>query len=338
MGEVRSVLEVLKKLNKDRSDEDKIKVASEQPDGYFIRNVIPTGSPYLDYRINNEIGKGGIVKGSFNLIVGGEGSGKSSLALRAAANEQKETGNYVVYWDAEGTVNDSYIKRMGVDLNKLIYYKGRNLEEMLDTLQELSLATDVGMIIIDSIPVFVSTVIENKSAEDNTIGIEAKKFNSKMPIIEGNCSRRNIALVALTYYTLNPGAMGDPRTLKRGEWQRYMSNLTIELTKKDLIKDDDKKPIGHTIDVRLKKSKLQAYDAKDSFQINFYYDYGFNEFDEYASIFIEEGVVKQGGAWFTFANEDGEEVKLNGKSKVVDYLKENVSTFKFLVDYLNSNR
>jgi hypothetical protein len=110
-----------------------------------------------------------------------------------------------------------------------------------------------------------------------------------------------------------------------------MSNLTVEFTKKEIIKDENKKPIGHTIDVRLKKSKLQAYDAKDAFQINFYYEYGFDKYDEYTSILIEEGIVKQGGAWFTFPNENSEEIKQNGKSKVIAYLKENPATFDFLI-------
>lgn len=335
MAEEKSIMDILKKVNKDRAEEDKIKIASSQPDEYFVRKIIPTGSPYLDYKINKEIGKGGIIKGSFNLIVGGEGSGKSSLALKAAANEQRETGKYVVYWDAEASINDSYIKRMGIDLDKFIYYKGRNLEEMLDVIQEFSLATDVGMIIIDSIPVFVSKVIEDKSAEDNTIGIEAKKFSARMPLIEGNCTRRNIALVALTYYTMNPGSMGDPRVLKRGEWQKYMSNLTIELTKKELIKDDEKNPIGHVIDVRLKKSKLQAYDGKDSFQINFYYEYGFNKYDEFVSIFIEEGIVRQSGAWYYLPDSNGEELKFNGKSKIIEHLKDNEDVFNFLSELFN---
>lgn len=336
MSETRSVLDVLKKLNKDKAEEDKIKVASEQPEGYFERKVISTGSPYLDYRINKEIGKGGIVKGSYNMFVGGEGAGKSSVALLVAAQEQKTTGKYVVYCDAEGTVSDSYIDRMGVDRKLFIHISGRNLEEMLDTIQELSLSTDVGMIILDSIPIFVSTVVEGKSAEDNTMSIEARKFTARMPIIEGNCRSRNIALVGLTFYTLNPGAMGDPRILKRGEWQTKMSNLSLEFTKKDLIKDEDKNPIGHTIDVRIKKSKLQAYDAKDAFQINFYYDYGFDKYDEYTSVLIEEGIVEQGGAWFKFPNENGEEIKQNGKSKVITYLKENPTTFDFLISKIGA--
>lgn len=325
------VLDVLKKLNKDKAEEDKIKVAKDLPNEYFIRSVVSTGSPYLDYRINREIGKGGLVKGSFNLLIGGEGSGKTSIALLAAANEQRETGKYVVFYDGEGSMSESYLSRFGVDKDLLIYRKGRNLEEMLDTIEALSLADNVGMIIIDSIPIFVSSVVEEKSAEDNTIGVEAKKFTARMAIIEGNCSRRNICLTALTFYTLNPGSMGDPRVLKRGEWQKYMSNLTLEFTKKDLIKDENGDPIGHVIDVRTKKSKLQEYDAKDVFQINFYYQSGFNKYDEYTSIFIEEGLVKQNGAWFSFPDENGEEIKLNGKSKVISFLKENESHFQSLL-------
>lgn len=336
MGEYKSVLEVLKKLNKDKAEEDKIKVASEQPEGYFVREVVPTGSPYLDYRINSVIGKGGFVKGSFNLIVGGEGSGKSSVALLAAAQEQKTTGKYIVYWDAEGTVSDSYLDRMGIDKSLFIHKKGRNLEEMLDTIQEMSLSTDVGAIILDSLPIFVSTVIEGKSAEDNNMAVEARKFTARMPIVEGNCTSRGIALIGLTFYTTNPGAMGDPRILKRGVWQTLMSNLTLEFTKKDLIKDDNKRPIGHVIDVRVKKSKLQAYDSKDAFQVNFYYDYGFDKYDEYTSILIEEGIVEQGGAWFKFPNENGEEIKQNGKSKVITFLKENPTTFDFLINKIGA--
>jgi len=151
-----------------------------------------------------------------------------------------------------------------------------------------------------------------------------------MPIIEGNCQRRNICLVGLTFYTLNPGAMGDPRYLKRGEWQRYMSNLTIEFTKKDLIKDKTS-IFGHELDVRIKKSKLQEYDAKDPFRLKLYYGYGFNEYDEYANMFIDSEVVEKGGAgWVTFADENSEEIKVQGVDKLSQHLKDNPDTYQEL--------
>lgn len=328
----KSIKDILAKLNKKKSEEDKIKVADKQEESFFKRDIIPTGSPYLNYRINKEAGKGGYIKGAFNLLVAGEGTGKTSLALMACANEQKKTGKYAVYYDGEASVTESYLDRFGVDRSKFVYHKGRNLEDMLDNVEEMSKADDVGIIVIDSIPIFVSSVVEAKSAADNNMAVEARKWTARMSIIEGNCNRRGIAIIGISFYTMDLSAMGDPRTLKRGVWQKLMSNLTLEMTKKDVIKDENKNPIGHIIDVRTKKSKLQAYDAKDAFQINFYYDYGFNQYDEYTQVFIEEGIVLQGGPYYSFADADGVEVKFQGKSALIAHLKTNEQDFQVLLN------
>lgn len=327
----KSIKDILTKLNKKKSEEDKIKVADKQDAGFFKREVISTGSPYLDYRINNKPGAGGFVKGAFNLLIAGEGTGKTSIALMACANEQKLRGKYAVYYDGEASITESYLDRFSIDRSKFIYHKGRNLEDMLDDVEEMSKADDVGIIVLDSIPIFVSSVVEAKSASDNNMAVEARKWTARMSIIEGNCNRRGIAIVGISFYTMDPGAMGDPRTLKRGVWQKLMSNLTLEMTKKDVIKDENKSPIGHVIDVRTKKSKLQEYDAKDAFQINFYYADGFNKYDEYTQVFIEEGLVLQGGPYYSFADKDGVEVKLQGKTNLINHFKENEEDFQLLL-------
>ena len=331
----KSIKDILTRLNKKKAEEDKIKIADKQDSKFFQRDVISTGSPYLDYRINNTIGKGGFVKGAFNLLVAGESTGKTSIALMACSNEQKK-GKYAVYYDGEASVTDSYLERFGVDKSKFIYHKGRNLEEMLDDVEEMSKADDVGIIVLDSIPIFVSSVVEAKSASDNNMAVEARKWTARMSIIEGNCNRRGIAIIGISFYTMDPGAIGDPRTLKRGKWQKLMSNLTLEMTKKDTIKDENKKPIGHIIDVRTKKSKLQAYDAKDAFQINFYYEDGFNKYDEYTQVFVEEGLVLQGGPYYSFADADGVEVKFQGKTKLIEHFKSNEKDFELLLNRIGN--
>ena len=318
---------VLNKLNKSRKEEDKIKFASEQPEDYFIRKTTSTGSPVLD-----GVTGGGYAKGAFNLIVADGGTGKSSLALKAIKEEYDETGRIGVYYDGEGTLDESYMERMGVTKDMLVYIKDRNLEDMLDTVEAFSTAEEVGVIVLDSIPIFVSSVVENKSAADNNMAVEARKYTARMPIIEGNCTRRDITLIGLTSYKLDPGAMGDPRKLPRGQWQYTMANLILELTKKDILKNSNGHEIGHALDCRIKKSKLASYNKSTAFRVNFYYDYGFNKYDEYTTIFISESIIKQGGAWFTFANADGEEIKLNGKNAVITYLKENEDTFNALMD------
>lgn len=321
---------ILAKLNKSRREEDKIKLASEQSEDYFVKTTTATGSPVLDNVTN-----GGYTRGGFNIIIAAGGTGKSSLALLAIAEEYKKSGRVGVYLDGEGTLNESYMARMGVTKEMIIYDKGRNLEDMLDTAEAFSTAEEVGIIIIDSIPIFVSSVVEAKSASENNMAVEARKYTARMPIIEGNCMVRNITLLGLTSYKLDPGAMGDPRKLPRGQWQYTMANLILELTKKEVIKDKNNEEIGHVLDCRIKKSKLTSYDKSRVHKVNFYYECGFNRYDEFTTLFIGTDVIRQGGAWFTFANSDGEEVKLNGKTAVINYLKENPITFEDLMTRYN---
>lgn len=332
MKQTINLKDVLKKLNKDKEEEDKIRMVSDHATDFLIRQSLSTGSPFLDQLT------GGYAKGGFNSIIAKGGTGKSSLALLAIAKEQKETGRVGIYLDGEGTLDDSYVQRMGVDKSKLLVIKGRNLETMLDTAEAMSTADDVGIIVMDSIPIFTATAVEEKSASDNNMAVEARKWTARMPIIEGNCMRRNITLLGLTSYKLDPGAMGDARQLPRGLWQYTMANTIIELTKKDLILDASKNEIGHKLDIRVKKSKFTSYDAKKAYSLNFYYHGGFNTIDEYAKIFVDNDIAQIGGAWIKFPDANGEEKTVQGMEKFISHLKENKEDFDALLKYLNDGR
>lgn len=325
-----SLNSVLSKLNKNRSDEDKIKIVSQQKPDFLTRGTIKTGSPYLDLLT------GGWAKGGYNSIIAKGGTGKSSIALLAAKEEDKATGKVTIYLDGEGTLNDSYVNRMGVNKDKLVVVKGRNLEEMLDTAEAFSTSEEVGLIIMDSIPIFTSTVVEAKSASDNSMAVEARKFTARMPIIEGNCMRRGIGLLGLTSYKLDPGAMGDPRQLPRGLWQYTMANTIIELTKKDIIFNSKKEEIGHKLDVRVKKSKFTSYDEKNAYSFNFYYDRGFDQVDEWALMLVNAEIAIMGGAgWITFPDKNAEEKKVQGVDKFAEYLRNNNEDFEYLKNQFN---
>jgi len=323
--------DVFKKLNKSKREEDKLKFASDQSEDYFKKTTTSTSSPYLDIVTN-----GGYTQGGFNLLIAEGGTGKSSVALLAIKEEFNATGRVGVYYDGEGTLDESYMERMGVTKDMVIYIKDRNLEEMLDTVEAFSTADEVGIIILDSIPIFVSSVVEAKSAGDNNMAVEARKWTARMPIIEGNCSRRDITLIGLTSYKMDPGAMGDPRQLTRGRWQYTMSNLIMDLTKKAILKDKEGNEIGHELDCRIKKSKIASYDPKEVHKVNFYYEGGFNKYDEYTTILISKNIVVQTGGWFTFPNKEAEEVKLQGKPTVIEYMKENEEDFNYLMNLLNA--
>lgn len=326
-----SLEEILKKLNKGKEENDKIKIASELET--LTMEFGSTGSKYLDYYMGDKA----IPYGAMTLLTGWESSGKTSISLVIAQRAQEKTGKNVVILDGEQTVTDSHIDRFGLDRSKLILYKDSALENMLDIAESFSTSEEVCTIIIDSVKAFFSIAVESKSAEDFTIGIEAKKLGTRLPIIHANCARRGIQLIILNQWRENPGAIaGDPRVLPGGNWNKYMPFVHLDFTKKDFIKDNNGSIIGHKLDVRIRKSKSGAYDKKESLQLDFYYDGGFKEVNEYARILIEEGVVKMGGAgWLTFPNEDGEEVKQQGLDKFVEYLVVNEDTYKYLKSLIN---
>lgn len=325
-----NLTDVLKKLNKDKKEEDKISLLKDKKEDYLVKKTVSTGSPYLDYRLG-----GGFALGGYNTIIADGGTGKTSIALKAIKDSNERLGKIGAFWDAEGTMDKSYLDRMGVTKDYFLPEKSRNLENMLDTIEALATADDLGVIVLDSIPVFVSSVVEEKSAGDNNMAVEARKFTARMPIIEGNCAKRDIAIIGLTSYKLDPGAMGDPRKLSRGGWQYTMSNVILELTKKDIILDEDKNPIGHKLDVRIKKSKLAPYNPKEVITLNFYYEGGFNEIDEYAQLFCELNIAKvAGGGWTTFPDKDSVEKKVQGLDAFITYLKENPEDFEFLKQQL----
>lgn len=322
--------ETLRKLNKGKAEEDQVKRVSDV--STLNLNFSSSGSMYLDYYMNNQV----VPLGAMTLLTGWEGSGKSSIALIMARELQKKTGKTVAILDGEQTITDSHIDRFMLDKSKLIIYRDSVLESMLDTAEAFSQSEDICAIIIDSVKAFYSIAVEAKSAEEYSIGIEAKKFGTRFPIINANCARRGIAFIPINQWRENPGAMGsDPRVLPSGQWNKYMPFTHLDFTKKDLIKDKDGNVLGHRLDVRIRKSKAGAFDKKDAITLNFYYEGGFNIVDEYSQIFCEEGIVKQGGAWITFPNKDGEEVKINGLTKFIDYLKENSEDFEFLKSHLN---
>jgi len=152
--------EVLKKINKNKAEEDKIKANPKK--GELTTDFSSTGSVYLDYILEQKA----IPLGRMTLMTGWESSGKSSVALIAAREIQKKTDKTVVIMDGEHTVSDSHIDRFNLDRKKLIVYKESNLEQMLDTTEALSTADDIGGIVIDSVKAFYSSAVEAKSAED----------------------------------------------------------------------------------------------------------------------------------------------------------------------------
>ena len=325
--------DVLKKLNKGKAEQDQVKKVSEIET--LNLDFSSSGSAYLDYYMDNKV----VPLGAMTLITGYEGSGKSSIAIIMARELQNKFPNKtVVILDGEQTITDSHVERFGLDTDRLIVYKDSVLENMLDTAELFSQSDDISGIIVDSVKSFYSIAVEAKSAEEFSIGVEAKKLGTRFPIINANCARRGIGLIILNQWRENPGVMhGETKVLPGGNWLKYMPFTHLDFTKKELIRDEKKNVIGHKLDVRIRKSKAGAFDKKEVITLNFYYEGGFNIVDEYSQIFCETEIGKVGGAgWITFPDRFGEEKKVQGTDKFAEYLKANPEDFEFLKQQLDA--
>lgn len=315
-----SLNDVLKRLNKSKSDSDQYKVASKQKEDYFDWKFCTSTSDKLDHHLGGGIPCGLVIN------TGKNAAGKTSLSLMVAGRitQQKKT---VIYFDGEHSVkrgNYSFpAKDLGVDFDYFIHHKGSNLEEMLDAAEAFATSEDVGMIIIDSLKAFNPTAMEEKSATQTGMGNQARKYGERINILLDLCERRNILLWCINQWRTDLGVMhGDNRTLPGGGWQEYFACLIIDLTKKELLRDENKKVIGHKMHVRVKKSKIQAHDPTEVLELNYLYGIGFDKVEDSVEALINKGIIVQAGSWFSFPEQYDQE-NIQGKDKVIEHLKSN---------------
>lgn len=317
-----SLRDTLKMLNKNLQEADKFRIASDYPREFFETEFITTGSPRLDYLIK------GIGLGRLNLITGWEGAGKSTLALIIAREYLKNyPDKYVYYNDSEKTVDNSYLDRMEIDRSRFIIQKESNLENSLDACTEFSKTDDIGMIIYDSVKSSYSSIVEKKTASEMTIGVEARIFNARMPIIASNCERRKIALIVLNQWRSNPAIThGSSDVLPGGNWQKFLPSLHLDMGTKSVAKKnfvintDTGEVLGHKVKLRVKKSKFGAFSPTKAYELKLLYGEGFDRYSEFAELFVELGIIDKKTGWYKLPNVPK---RLQGIESVSTFLKEN---------------
>lgn len=325
------IKKVLSRLNKSKSESDQFKIASNQPEDYFDWKFYDSGSDML----NNFLG-GGVPRGLV-IFTGKKGAGKTSSAL-AVAKDVTDRKKYVAYFDGEHSVKKSEhsfpAKDLGVNMDYFVHHKGSNLEEMLDAAEAFATSEDVGMIVIDSIKAFNPTAMEEKSAEQTGMGNQARKYGERINILLDLCERRDILLVGINQWRTDLGVMhGDNRTLPGGQWQEYFACTIIDFTKKtrkeDKLYDQNKKLIGHKVDIRIKKSKVKATDPTEVLTLNFFYGIGFDKVADSVDLLIEKNIIHKAGGWFSFPEEFDQD-KIQGKDTVVEYMRNNTELLETL--------
>lgn len=258
----------------------------------------------------------------------------------------------VVYFDAEGTIDSDWAKKLGVDVNEvyLVRLHTQTAEQFLDqVMRAIRDADNCGLVIIDSIAVLVPQLTHGESFEQKSMGGNAKVVtdfvNEACPVL----GEKDIACIIINQARddfKNPYA---DFSIPCGNGLKLASSLILTFQKGKLLdaagneqKQSFETPQGNVVWVRIQKTKI----CKPDRRVGFYtlsYDYGVDVVADLIPMAVELGVVKKAGSWFSIINptngeqltyEDGEVIKFQGQVNLMAFLRENEQVYNFVNDYV----
>lgn len=271
-----------------------------------IRGVISTRVPTLDAAI----GRGGLPLGRLSILHGGEGSGKTTLALQACA-EVQSLGGLAIYVDKEFKLDPDYAEKLGVDTRRLILPQPYALEDVISVMNGVidraaahraATGKRPPMIcVVDSINACIAKAALNGEVGDHHIALEARLWSRNLPAIVEKCAREDIALLFISQVRKKIGIMfGNDEDLAGGQAPRFYASLIMYVRRVGKLKVDDKN-VGNKVEVECRKNQIAPPFRKGLFSVRFGRGADFET--ALLSAALEAGVVEQSGAFYVHAGQ-----------------------------------
>ena len=284
-------------------------------------DAIPSGSLLLD----EALGVGGYPKGRIIEIFGPESSGKTTLALHAIAECQKNGGR-AAFIDAEHAIDPIYAKNLGVDINELILSQPDNGEQALEIAEMLASSGSINLIIVDSVAALVPQAELDGEMGDSSVGLQARLMSKAMRKIAGILNKKECAVIFINQLREKVGVMyGNPETTSGGRALKFYASIRIDIRRTEAIKQGSE-IIGNTCRVKIVKNKVSP--PFKQCEIDIIYGQGISKEAEVLDRAVELGFVKKAGAWFEY---NGNKIA-QGRDAAKLYLKENESVYNELLE------
>ncbi len=289
-------------------------------------DIVSSGSLCLDIAL----GVGGYPKGRIIEIFGPESSGKTTYALHAIAEVQKQGGR-AAFIDAEHALDPVYAKKLGVDIDELLLSQPDTGEQALEICEALVRSESIAIVVIDSVAALVPQAEIEGEMGDSHMGLQARLMSQALRKLSGTINKTNTICIFINQLREKLGVMfGNPETTPGGRALKFYSSVRLDVRRAEQIKVGND-IIGNKTIVKVVKNKV-APPFKTA-EIDIMYGQGISREGELVDIASQIGLILKTGAWYEYKGE-----KLGqGKENVKLLLKENDNLRKELDDKIREH-
>lgn len=269
----------------------------------------PSGSIALDVAL----GIGGYPKGRIVEIYGPESSGKTTFALTAIAEVQRQ-GGFAAFIDAEHALDPQYAKALGVDVDNLILSQPDTGEQALEIAEALIRSGAIGIVVVDSVAALVPEAEINGDMGDSHVGLQARLMSQAMRKLSGIISKTNTIAIFINQIREKVGVMfGNPETTSGGRALKFYASVRLEVRRSEQIKAGND-VVGNKVTIKVVKNKVAPPFKQAS--VDIVYGKGVSKMGELVDLAVELEIIKKSGAWYAY---EGEKIG-QGRENAKDFL------------------